>query len=297
MRPWSTIRTRHLRYVATMVLALGLSATMTSAATRYHLRVHAAPTFIQRFVFALTCSDSLNALTIYDAEHDGDGIGIVTSTEGGPAMGHLLFGLNPADTTTLIGGTFYSDMNLQLQNITYFNCDLDLTEHAPDDTIATSQFALYWLNDDEAVRLSDDPLGANALAVLDITGASGGELSVFYPMTFVAPDTLLLHGELADVPTEPEPERIRFSSIVPNPVRGGVLFSFDLPAHGHVELRVYDVAGRLVATPLRGAREAGAVNVSWSRLGRSGSKVPPGVYLAEIRFGPQSAVRRFVVAP
>jgi hypothetical protein len=263
--------------------------------TRYHLRVHAAPTFTQRFVFALTCSDSSNNLTIYDAEHDGTGI--VTSSKGGPAMGHLLVGRNPADTTKLVGGTFYNDMNLRLSNITRFDCDLDLSENAAQSGVASSEFALYWLNDDETVRVSSDPFGVNALAAIDVTGAAGGDLSVFYPMTFVAPDTLLLNGQLADVPVEPGPERVRFSSIAPNPVRGDVLFSFDLPARGSVELRVYDVAGRLVATPLRAMREAGAVNAAWSRLGRSGSKVPPGVYLAEIRFGRQSAVRRFVVTP
>src|SRR4029077_8487631 len=133
--------------------------------------------------------------------------GTVTSAEGGPAMGHLLVGLNPADTTVLVGGTFYSEINLRLQNITHFDCDLDFTEQAPQDTIATSEFALYWLSDDETVRLSDDALGANALTVLDITGAAGGELSVFSPLTFIAPDTLLLNGELADVPRDQAPER------------------------------------------------------------------------------------------
>lgn len=287
---------RHVRRVVAIALCTCLSGpTAAIAATRYHLRVHAAPTFTQRFVFALTCSDSLNSLTIHDAEHDGNGV--VTSAEGGPAMGHLLIGRNPADTTTLGGGAFYNDLNLRLQNITYFNCDLDFTEHPPQGIAATSQFALYWLSDDGTVRLSDDALGANALAVLDITGGAGGELSVFHPMAFVAPDTLLLHGELADVPIGPEPERVRFSSIAPNPARGDVLFSFDLPSRGPVELRVYDVAGRLIATPLRGLREAGPVNASWNRVGRSGRKVPAGIYLAELRFDLQSAVRRFVVAP
>jgi hypothetical protein len=277
-----------------LVLAVNLVATGASATTRYHLRVHAAPTFTQRFVFALTCSDSQNALTIYDAQNDGVG---TATAEGGPAMGRLLLGYNPADTTTLIGGAFYNEINLRLENITQFDCDIDLTEHVPPDTIATSQFALYWLSDDETVRLSDDALGANALAVLDITGAAGGELSVFSPMTFVAPDTLLLSGELAGVPPEGATDRLRFVSIAPNPVRRDVLFSFDLPSRGSVELRVYDVQGRLVATPLRGIHESGRITATWGGFGRSGSKIPPGVYLAELRFGRQSSVRRFVVTP
>lgn len=292
MRPWGAIGTRRLHRATTVVLATCLCATAASAATRYHLRVRAAPAFTQQLVFALTCSDSLNSLTIYDARHDGSGS---ATGQGGPVIGKLLGGYNPSDTTTLVGGTFYNAIDLRLQDATRFDCDLDLTEQPPQDASATSQFALYWLHDDGTVRPSDDPLGADALAVLDITGAAGGELSVFWPLAFVAPDTLLLDGELADVPPEGATERLKFSSIAPNPVRGSVRLAFDLPVRGEVEIRVFDVQGRLVATTLRGMREAGPVEVTWSSLGRSGSRVPPGVYVAELRFGRQSAVRRFVV--
>ncbi len=287
------LRQRGMGVAAILIVVDLLSTTVATAATRYHLRVNAVPSFTQRFVFSLTCSDSTNTLTISDAVHDGTGV--VTSTEGGPAMGPLLTGNNPADTTTLVGGAFYSEMDLRLQNITRFDCNLNLTEHAPQGSTATSQFALYWLNDDETVRLSDDALGANALAVLDITGVAGGELSVCSPLVFVAPDTLLLNGELAGVSRRETSTRIRFSSIMPNPSRGSVLFAFNLPQQGQVELRVYDVAGRLVAIPLCGLREEGAVTASWNSAEGAG-RLPSGVYFAELRFGPESAVRRFVVA-
>lgn len=280
----------------TMLALLGLAvlAPTALATTNYHLRVLAAPTFSQRFVFALTCSDSLNALRILNAEHDGSGQ--VTSTEGGPPMGKLLSGYNPADTTVIVGGTFYSDIDLLLEGFTQFDCGLELTEQAPQGGSATSQFGLYWLNESEDVRLADDPLGANALAAIDVTSAPGGELSVFYPLTFVAPDTLLLDGVLAGVPPTATGEHVRVSMIAPNPALGTVRFAFQLPSRGHVELRIFDVAGRLVAEPLRAVLDAGPADVSWNARGRSGQIMPAGFYIAELRQGRQSAVRRFVLA-
>jgi hypothetical protein len=275
---------------------VALVAPAALATTQYHLRVHALPQIPQRFVFSLTCSDSSNQVMILDAQHDG--VGDVTSTEGGPLVGRLIGGYNPADTTIIVGGTFYSEISLLVQSFTQFDCGLEVTEEAPQLGVATSQFALYWRDQDDDVRIAtDDPLGADALAAIDITGAPGGELSVFYPLTFVAPDTLLLAGDVVGVPRPArEPERLRFSSIAPNPAREGVRFAFELSRQGIVRLRVYDVAGRLVAEPLRTTCAAGSVSLEWNGRGRSGRPEPAGVYVAELRFGTQTAVRRFVFA-
>jgi len=65
------------------------------------------------------------------------------------------------------------------------------------------------------------------------------------------------------------------------PRDGGVLLRFALPAGGDVRLQVFDVAGRVVATVVDGARAAGEHEVAWngaSRLGRAGS----GVYFARL---------------
>ncbi len=279
--------------VSMAILSLGGSSAV--ATTRYHLRVRAVPEISQRLVFALTCSDSANTLTILNATHDGTGK--VTSTVGGPPMGKLLSGANPADTTVLVGGAFYSELNLLLETITQFDCDLDLSEQAAQGDAAPTEFALYYLNENEDPRVpTEDPLGTNTIASLDVTGVPGGELFTFYPLTFVAPDTLLVDGTVVGVPMSPgSGDRVRFSSIAPNPAHNRALFAFDLPSAGQVELRVYDVAGRLLAEPLKGPRPPGPGSVDWEMRSRSGARLPPGFYIAELRFGRQSAVRRFIV--
>jgi hypothetical protein len=277
------------------MFGLVFAASPAHTLTRYHLRVRAVPSISQRLVFGLTCSDSANALTILDATHDGSGR--VTSTVGGPPVGKLLSGANPADTTTLVGGAFYSEIDLLLETITQFDCDLDLSEQAPQGDTAPTEFALYYLNENEDPRVpTQDPFGTNTIAALDVTGVPGGELFTFSPLTFLAPDTLLVDGTVVGVSmSHGSGDRVRFSSIAPNPAHHRALFAFDLPSAGQVEIRVYDVAGRLLAEPIKGQRPAGPGSVDWEMRSRSGVRLPPGFYIAELRFGRQSVVRRFIV--
>jgi hypothetical protein len=214
-----------------------------------------------------------------------------------PPMGKLISGAIPADTTILVGGGFYSEIDLLLETITQFDCDLDLSEQAPQGDAASTELALCYVNEDEDPRVpTEDPLGTNPIAALDVTGVPGGELFTFSPFTFVAPDTLLVDGTVVEVPMSPgSGDRVRFSLIAPNPAHNRALFAFDLPSAGQVELRVYDVAGRLLAEPLKGQRPTGPGSVDWEIRSRSGARLPAGFYIAELRFGRQSAVRRFIV--
>jgi len=144
--------------------------------------------------------------------------------------------------------------------------------------------------------VTTDPTGAQALAAIDISGSPGGELAVFFPLTFVAPDTLLFDAVLVDVPREAmDDSRVRFAPIAPNPVRGRTSFRIEVPRGGVARLRIYDVAGRVVAEPLNGFQGPGRRDLTWPGTDRNGTKLASGAYLAELRFGAQTVVRRFVL--
>jgi len=75
----------------------------------------------------------------------------------------------------------------------------------------------------------------------------------------------------------------------PNPGRRSTMFSFTLPARGHVRLAVYDPAGREVALVLAGDVLAGPHDVRWNTPAR------PGVYFARLDVqGGERRVTRFV---
>jgi hypothetical protein len=77
------------------------------------------------------------------------------------------------------------------------------------------------------------------------------------------------------------------------PTRGDVRLGFALPAATQVDVAVFDVAGRRVATLARGAYEAGRHAAVWRRDATTGS----GVYFARMTAGQRSLLRRVVVLP
>jgi predicted outer membrane repeat protein len=75
----------------------------------------------------------------------------------------------------------------------------------------------------------------------------------------------------------------------PNPSAGSVTIAFARPSGAPGELRVYDVAGRLVREyPL--ASSTGSI--AWDGTNGSGSRVAPGVYFLRLTSGATSATKR-----
>ena len=70
---------------------------------------------------------------------------------------------------------------------------------------------------------------------------------------------------------------------VPNPFQTVTRVAFDMPTAGAVDLRIHDVAGRLVRTLSTGRHfEAGPVSLAWNGLTDDGTEAPAGVYFARL---------------
>jgi hypothetical protein len=78
--------------------------------------------------------------------------------------------------------------------------------------------------------------------------------------------------------------------ISPNPFNPSTAASFELRAASYVTLRVYDTAGREVATLVNGWREAGSHEVTFDASG-----LPSGVYLGHLTAGGQTAITKMVL--
>ncbi len=72
----------------------------------------------------------------------------------------------------------------------------------------------------------------------------------------------------------------------PNPFRpasdGITAVKFSVPAPAHATVRIYDVAGRLVAAPFDGSVGAGETEVLWDGRDRNGAAVPSGIYFYDL---------------
>ncbi len=70
---------------------------------------------------------------------------------------------------------------------------------------------------------------------------------------------------------------------------------FTLSVADDVELRIYDIRGRLVRTLVRGIRNAGAHTVHWDGRDARGQALPAGIYLYRLRVGEAEQVRSMML--
>jgi hypothetical protein len=83
-----------------------------------------------------------------------------------------------------------------------------------------------------------------------------------------------------------KPEKERFLPNVPNPFTKQTTLSFTLPDRGtpyHIELGVYDLTGRKVASLVSGSFEAGVHETVWHAQHQSGVELASGMYLARLQ--------------
>jgi hypothetical protein len=80
----------------------------------------------------------------------------------------------------------------------------------------------------------------------------------------------------------------------PNPTRAGLYVSYNLPTAGRTSVRVYDAAGKVVASLHEGAQLRGRHNLTWSGLARDGRSLASGVYFLTLE-GPGTRVAEKLV--
>jgi hypothetical protein len=86
------------------------------------------------------------------------------------------------------------------------------------------------------------------------------------------------------------PSQSELVGISPNPFNPTTNIRFQIPDARHVSLKIYDTAGRLVATLVDGWRDAGTHEAMFD-----GSKLPSGVYLARLEAGDLRSVQKLVL--
>jgi hypothetical protein len=80
-------------------------------------------------------------------------------------------------------------------------------------------------------------------------------------------------------PVVEEPVEFRLDAAAPNPSRGtAVAIRFGLARADQVDLRVFDVSGRMLKTLASGSFAAGPYRMTWDGTDDSGARVQPGIY-------------------
>ncbi len=68
----------------------------------------------------------------------------------------------------------------------------------------------------------------------------------------------------------------------PNPLNNRTHIQFRVGARDHIKIEIYDILGRLVATPAQGYFAAGEHSVSWNGIDRDGHSLPSGTYIQKL---------------
>lgn len=285
-----------------VLAALLVTPSAAEAATSYFVRMRPAETagLHATLAFDFTHSDTLsrNRATFVGFAHDGKADS--ATVEAGPGYGDLLSALNPAAKTTLENQYFYNSLDIPFDSLGSFaTVRINLSEEGPDPAFAPDEFSMYFIGRTTGVPYpTADDLGTNALFAVDITGQAGGELTVFAPMVFIAPDTLAVDGGVLAVPVADQLDgRLRIRAVLPNPAVDNLRIDYDVPRPGgHVSLQVLDIAGRCVANVISATGTSGPASMTWALRGDHGNRVPPGVYFLQLRLAGQTVVRRVVLS-
>ncbi len=87
----------------------------------------------------------------------------------------------------------------------------------------------------------------------------------------------------------------RLEANVPNPFNPSTTIRYQVGAPGHVDVRVFDVSGRLVRTLVDRSQDAGVYGVRWDGMDDSGRPVASGVYFYRMQTGDFTSTRKMVL--
>ena len=90
------------------------------------------------------------------------------------------------------------------------------------------------------------------------------------------------------------PKAFQLNQNFPNPFNPETQIQFDLPKAAHVELHIYNILGQAVRTLSDGDYAAGTFSVIWNGSDNSGSQVPGGIYIYQIKAGDFQAQRKLI---
>jgi hypothetical protein len=93
----------------------------------------------------------------------------------------------------------------------------------------------------------------------------------------------------------PVPDATFLAQNFPNPFNPNTTITFGLKQQGHVCLRIYDAAGRLVASLLEESRPAGNYTAEWNGRGESGNPLSSGVYFYRLTAGDFEETRKMIL--
>ena len=99
----------------------------------------------------------------------------------------------------------------------------------------------------------------------------------------------------SDVNNRSTVEEFVLNDAYPNPFNPTTLLSFSVMKEGHINLSIYDMAGRLVSTLVDGNLEQGNHDMVWDGMDGNGNSVSSGMYIYSLQGEDMSITKKMVL--
>lgn len=164
--------------------------------------------------------------------------------------------------------------------------DLDLLLDSGEDLLTVAS-----INSPEIALIPDPPAGTWTAHIADVGTVLRREPYDFYVKYF----TEMPAGEQENTDAPHAPGAPRLSGVHPNPCASSTEVRFALAQRERIDLRIYDVSGRLVRTLVADVLDAGVHRVRWDGLADSQHRAASGVYFVRLDAESGSAKHKIVL--
>jgi hypothetical protein len=152
-------------------------------------------------------------------------------------------------------------------------------------------FALHRTNDGVTRTVTPGLLPAQSREFVDTGLEAGGRYRYTLTAQTVAGETFASQAADVVVPNF----AIALGQNSPNPFQQETTIDVSLPERAEIDVSVFDVAGRRVATVTRGERAAGDHRLTWNGTNDAGKRVGAGVYFYRLKAGNETLTRKLIV--
>lgn len=136
--------------------------------------------------------------------------------------------------------------------------------------------------------------------VFDGSGVRAGDFDLLVEnpdgQTCLRPGAVFRTGEVVGSPPDVAPARFALSQNYPNPFNPTTELRYEVPSDANVELTVFDLKGRRVATLHRGPASAGYHTARWEGRDDQGRTVASGLYFARLSGPGFTETRKMMLA-
>ena len=109
------------------------------------------------------------------------------------------------------------------------------------------------------------------------------------------PYQLIFGNGVSDVPDQVVPQVTALRNVYPNPFNPQTTIVFDLAREGRAEIAIYDLKGSLVRTLTDDQLGVGRHEAVWNGTDNHGQRVASGVYMARMRAGDYSEMKKLML--